>query len=198
MDESDFGTFERAFGRVSGAFRLKLKGTDLEDLARTYFRVLEGYRLDEVLAAGKTCIASQRTFPKAAEWLAALASTGDRDVVCPPDCRQLSAAEVDERRDADERHYNGEACACLLCQSAGVADRPLRFVPTLWSDGTEERAFNPRRKVVEIVGHWAHGDELARWYRAREDFYGHARRVTVRYPHLLPPPLREREPGEEG
>ena len=196
MDEPDFGTFERAFGRVSSAFRLKLKDTEQSDLARTYFRVLEGYRLDEVLAAGKTCLQKHRHFPRPAEWLEALASTSRGDAAaCPPDRRQVSVAELEERAQAEGQQYRGAPCDCLLCQSAGVTDRELRFVPSLMGD-EEERAFNPRRHLVEIVGHWAHGEELGRWYAARDRFYLQARRATVRFPHLLR--LVDREPGQEG
>ena len=73
-------------------------------------------------------------------------------------------------------------------------DRPLRFVPTRDGD-TEARAFNSRRNVVEIVGHWAHGDELARYYAAQAAFYAlrhHGPRVRA----LIA--LVARDPGEEG
>ena len=88
------------------------------------------------------------------------------------------------------------------CQAAGVSDRPLRFVPTLVGE-EEERAFNPQRQRVEMVGHWAHGEELRRWYEAREACYALWRRAAVKYPHLVGRGMamvvtREREPGEEG
>ena len=69
MTESDFGTFERAFGRVCGAFRLRFKANEAEDLTRTYFRLLEPYPLDRVLLAGKQCMSTSRKFPLAADWV---------------------------------------------------------------------------------------------------------------------------------
>jgi hypothetical protein len=87
---------------------------------------------------------------------------------------------------------------------ANVDHEPLRFVPTLTPDGLrEERAFNPTRHVIETCGHWAHGDELARWYAAKTQFASLSDRPTVnglrmdRLVHLVSK-VTEREPGEEG
>jgi hypothetical protein len=81
--------------------------------------------------------------------------------------------------------------------TAGVTDRELRFVPTLVEDHSrEERAFHPRRRRLEVTGHWAHGDELARWYVAREAFFARApRRGPLARVLAL---VGTREPGEEG
>jgi hypothetical protein len=191
MDESDYGTFERAFGRASGAFRVKFRNTSEQtDLSRTYFRALESFRLDLVLHAFKTCLAKCRTFPKIVDVLAVLEPP---TATCPPDRRQMSVDEAAEHWRATLARYHDDPCGCLLCQAAGVTDRPLRFVPTV-VDGQEERAFNPTRKVVEVVGHWAHGEELRQWYETQEAFGAKLRVVTKKYPHLA----FQREPGQEG
>ena len=70
----------------------------------------------------------------------------------------------------------------------------MRFVPTHATFDTYERAWDRRRKVVQIVGHWAHGAELARWYEARAAFYACAPKRLRRTLALI----GEREPGEEG
>jgi len=207
MTETDFGTFERAFGRVSGAFRLKLKPSELEDLTRTYFRVLEAYSLDEVLQAGKQCLTKYRTFPKPADWLSELAAD-TRGTPGAAECRHMGSAELEEHERAERVRYADHPCLCSECCRAGVDDRPIRFVPTLFGD-VEERAFNPRRKVVQIVGHWAHGEELARWYAARDRFFALAPAGVVRlfrgrdrrsFADRIEAIYRrgDREPGEEG
>ena len=171
MTESDFGTFERAFGRVCGAFRLRFKATEAEDLTRTDVRLLEPYPLDRVLLAGKQCMTTSRKFPLAADWVAAVAALTDST---PSDVRQMSTDELDEHEAAERARWDGQpykASLCVACVRANVDDQPLRFVPTHATVTEDERAFNPRRKHVQTVGHWAHGEELLRWYVARAAFY---------------------------
>ncbi len=200
MTDFDFLKFTQAFGRVITAFRIKLTGSEREELTRTYFKILDAHAIDDVIAAGKRCIEKMRTFPKAADWLAELAQT--QTATCPPDRRTMRVDEADELARATALRYDDQPCLCAACCRAGVDDRSLRFVPSEFSPDELERAFNPRTSRVEVVGHWAHGEELARWYLARETFYGLARRA--------PRPLfdavavlvgdngREREVGEEG
>jgi hypothetical protein len=192
MTESDFGTFDRAFRRVCGAFRLRLKATELEDLTRTYFRILDAHPLDRVLLAGKACMTRGHKFPLAADWIDVLTTP---DGVAPPDVRQMSTVELAEHDAAERARWEGEPCVCVACVRANVDHRPLRFVPTHATFDTDERAFNPYRKVVQIVGHWAHGEELVRWYTARDAFYACVpRRLRRRLRQLV----AVREPGMEG
>lgn len=208
MTETDFGTFDRAFGRVCGAFRLKLKPSDAEELTRTYFRVLEPFPLEEVLLAGKKCLAKHRKFPPAADWIAEL--TAPRATTpAGADVRQMGAFELEEYERAERLRYEDEPCGCADCLQAGVDHRLLRYVPTLIG-GIEERALNPHRKAVQVVGHWAHGEELRRWYEARDRFFALApagiarlfrrrdRRVfTERVDDIYRTPTAIREPGED-
>jgi hypothetical protein len=87
-------------------------------------------------------------------------------------------------------------CTCVPCIRAGVSGWPLRFVPSHFDDGSEERAFNPVRGVVQLLGHWAHGDELAAWYASRDAAHAACPRGPLR--SALSTLLAEREPGEEG
>lgn len=187
MDASDYGTFETAFKRLSSALRLKITGG--EDLPRTYFKLLEEYPLDRVLHAGRTCGRNRVTFPKPAEWIAAIEVPE-----APPDVRQMTIDELAERDRAADLRYRDNLCGCRECARAGVDDQEIRYVPTLLFTDEYERAYEPRRKRIEIAGHWAHGEELARWYTARAACLALARR---KYPKLLKL-LRTREPGEEG
>jgi len=191
MTDADFGTFDRAFRRVAVAFRLRIRTAELDELSRTYFKVLDAAPLDDVLAAGKSCLASCRTFPKVAEWLQWLP---DR-VPIAADLRVMATPERLEYARAESLRYEDLPCACVLCVEAGVADRPLRFVPDDVG-GALDRAIDTERNRIVVTGHWAHGDELARWYLARAAFFACAPRRSPLARALLA--LVAREPGEEG
>jgi hypothetical protein len=207
MTDDDREPFDRVFRRLALAFRLRLKPEALDDLAGAYFHVLKSHPLDVVLTAGQTCLRQGRVFPKPAQWLAELTRG---EVGAPPDVRIMSMVEAAEYVRAERLHYDDDPCACLLCQSARI-ERPLRFVPDYTDDGRPEQAFCPLKNRVVVAGHWAHGDELVRWYIARDAFFGlggpagaHIK-VLRRYGFIYTPPpgapylqLSEREPGMEG
>jgi hypothetical protein len=200
VTDFDSATFEKAFGHVLTAFRVKLPVSEKEELTRTYFKILDAHAIDEVIAAGKRCIEKLKRFPMAADWLGELAYTAAP--ACPADRRTMHAAEADDLARATALCFEDEPCGCVQCDAAGVTDRPLRFVPTELGPDEYERAFNLRTGKVEIVGHWAHGDELHRWYAARDVFFALRRRA----PRTLFDALAvivgevvgEREPGMEG
>jgi len=195
MTDFDFATFEKAFGRLTVAFRLKLKAPERDDLARTYFKSLDAHPIDAVIAAGKRCVEQCRVFPKVADWLHEL---GTADLpACPPDQRYMAVDEADALEYAAAVRYEADPCGCEACVAAGVDHRPLRFVPSTIENLGFERAFNPRRNKVEVVGHWAHGAELARWYAARAVFMTR----TGKAPRALAQAVAAiigREPGMEG
>ena len=202
MTDLDRPQFELAFRRMATVFRLRLKPAELDDLTGAYFKLLDRAPLTDVLAAGKACLSASKTFPKPAEWLHALPH-----VVydLPADARWMTAFELDEQARAERLRYDDDPCPCVDCVQAGVSDRPLRYVPTVFAD-TEAKAFNSRRNKLEVVGHWAHGEELRSWYAAREAFFG----LAAKFPGLLKLLRRRerkatlalvaatREPGEEG
>jgi hypothetical protein len=195
MTDFDFAKFETAFGRVLTAFRVKLQTKERDDLTRTYFKILDAHAIDDVIAAGKRCIEKLRTFPKAVDWLDALGHTAVN--TCPADRRSMSVDEADELARAVALRFEDHPCLCSECCRAGVDDRPLRFVPSSFGPEELERAFNPRTGKVEIVGHWAHGEELARWYEHRGAFQGLAQKA----PRTLYDAVRVivgRDPGMEG
>jgi hypothetical protein len=192
MTEADFGTFDRAFRRVVGAFRLKVKPGEVEELTRTYFRILDA-PLDDVLAAGKTCLATSRKFPKPAEWLAALPAA---PVAARADLRVMGTPERLEYARAEGLRYEDVPCGCLLCQEADVTDRPLRFVPDEVL-GVFDKAIDTARNRTVVTGHWAHGAELVRWYAARDLFFASAPRRGP-MARVLAFIGGEREPGEDG
>jgi hypothetical protein len=206
MDHQDQPTFDRAFRRLVGAFRLRLSAGQLAELSTTYFRVLEGYPLDRALFVGKQLLETYTRMPYPAEWLSACARPDAPAGAPDAHQRWMTTSELDERAQADAWKYAAAPCACRDCLDAGVSDQPLRYVPTDLDATTYETAWDSRRGVVQIAGHWAHGDELARWYAARRACFAHAHRRGI--------PLRRvlerdddggavlvsvsREPGEEG
>jgi hypothetical protein len=191
MTAPEYATFDRAFGRVLGAFRVKVNTGERDELARTYFRILEPFDLDDVIDAGRRCIERSKKFPLVADWLLEL---GGRVVPALPfDVRAMSITEADELAEAARAFYTGPVCAFDCCRGIG---RPIRFVPTLADSGVEERAMHPHRQRVEVVGHWAHGDELVRWYDARAACFASARTSPRLVRRVLA--LVAREPGEEG
>jgi hypothetical protein len=207
MTDDDRDRFDQAFRRVAAAFRLKLKADALDDLAGVYFQLLKSHPLDVVLAAGQTCLRQRRSFPKPAEWLSVLTHN---EVGAPPDVRVMTMIEAGEYVRAERLHFDDEPCGCLLCRAAGTSELRQRFVPDFADDGRTEKAFCPPKTRVVVVGHWAHGDELARWQRARDAFFalaidkGHAGMIR-RFGFVYTPPahaphlsLVEREPGMEG
>jgi len=185
MLDSDFGTFESAFRRFSSAFRLKAKPADFDELTRLYFKLLSHAPLDAVLSAGRRLLETSRTFPKPAEWLAALSEMAPA-AAAGADVRVMSEDEARDYTRAELLRYQDDGCFCLLCQDAGVTHRFLRFVPEFTDDGRDARAWHPGKGHVVTVGHWAHGDELARWYEARDHCLANWPR---RFTRALPPVL---------
>jgi hypothetical protein len=187
MDAADYGTFETAFKRLSSALRFKPSDKDGE-LPRTYFRLLMEHPLAAVLDAARACARTRVAFPKPAEWIAAIETPA-----APPRVRQMPVDELAERDRAARLRYRDAPCRCADCCQAGVDDLAIRYVPTELLTGEPEVAYDARRQRTEVVGHWAHGEELRRWYEAHAVVIQKA----VRFPRLVAV-VASREPGEEG
>lgn len=198
MDAEDRPRFSQAFRRMTNAFRVRLKGDALDELELTYFKILSAARIDDVLEAGKVCLATRRTFPKAAEWLQALPA-GDDSASDKPDVRVMSTEEASEYLRAERLRYEDTPCDCLSCQIAAVTHLPRRFVPDVTDDGRDERAVCQAKNAIVTVGHWAHGEELLRWYAARDAFYAQGGATFLKPNRLgftyVPPPNAPRAPG---
>ena len=206
MTDDDRPDFDRAFKRIALSFRTRMRADALDDLTSVYFRGLAEYPLRDVMTASDICLRQQRRFPKLADWREVIARS---QVGAPPDVRVMTTIEASEYVRAERCHYDDDPCDCLLCRMLPHELR-RRFVPDFTDDDREERAFCPPKNRVVVVGHWAHGDELARWHAARDAFFalaidrGHAK-VLRKLGFLYRPPahaprlsLVEREPGMEG
>jgi len=198
MTTDDRPAFNGAFKRLALTFRMKMRPAELENLSDTYFRLLESYSLHDVVAAGNALLHTHRRFPKPLDWSEAITRT---QIGAPADVRVMSVPEATEYVRAERLHYDDDPCDCLLCQALPNAIR-RRFVPDFTDDDREEKAFCPPKNRTVVVGHWAHGNELARWYAARDRFFGapglsvvHAN-VLRRFGFVYQPPARE--PGQEG
>jgi hypothetical protein len=202
MDSSDNGPFERAFKRVSGAFAKGWKPGEFDTTNKAYFDALRHLPIDRVIEGAERAIRTRTRFPKVAEWLADVGPSTTPGTA-PPGMRYMGESERDAHARAAALRWRDDPCPCLDCQAAGVADRPLRFVPTL-EDGGEAKAFNARRNAVEVVGHWAHGEELRRWYAAHDACMAaapppirRALRLVMVAENVVDAMVREREPGED-
>jgi hypothetical protein len=190
MQEADFDTFERAFRRLAGVFRVRLTEQQLMHLMQSYFRILNRFSLDAVVTGGRQCAETRQTFPKPTDWIAAMprGQHSRRE-----DVAAMSETEAREYRRAELAHYQDPPCPCAHCQEAGVTHRFLRFVPERTDDDRDCQLHDPILNRTVIAGHWAHGEELRRWYAAKDAFYGNWQRLPARMRIRLP----FREPGED-
>lgn len=195
MTSEDRPTFEHAFNRIAKTFRLKLSDERRAELCRSYFELFSGAKLDDVVTAGETCLRRCKTFPKPVEWFAALPATV-KDTT--PELRRMTVTEAQEWTRAERNRWNGDPCTCFLCQDAGVTERLLRFVPEFTDDDREIRVFHPILNRAVVQGHWAHGDELRRWYVAKDAFFSSAPAFIGKLVPLSGVVPIAREPGEEG
>jgi hypothetical protein len=182
--ESDSAAFETALKRLSGGLQRKWKPDEWRGTVEIYFDALKHADLADVLSAIPTLQARSR-WPKVGDWIALLpvraVVTGER-IMRPP--------EAAEYLRAHRLHWFDEPCGCPLCFAAGVSDKPLRFVPD--ADG-DARAYHPTFGRVVTTGHWAHGDELRRWYVAKAACF-----ASAPAPYRRALALVLREPGQEG
>lgn len=194
MFDSDFDAFESAFKRLSGVYAWKGKPSEMHARMREYFDGLRVAPLADVLTAAQTCRDTLKHFPKIVEWRAKLPTP---DTAKPAAARWMGHDEALEYVRAERHCWHTDPCSCLACQAAGVEDRPLRYVPEFDRDDHEIEVWCGLKHEMVVAGHWAHGDELARWYA------GHARWLAAfaalkPYAKVLTFIGAEREPGEEG
>lgn len=183
MTPQDYDAFSLEFRRISSALGgYKIAPSELEAKIDAYFTVLKGFSLDDVKAKADVWLQTQTKMPKPAEWAAVVVRHAvDLDVMPEREARDWRAAE--------QSRWEGPPCGCQSCVEAGVNEKPLRFVP---DDG---KAVEPLSKRLVNRGHWAHGFELFRYYKAKADFYNRCVELGLKGDVLAPKP--KRKPFEE-
>lgn len=131
---------------------------------KVYAKAFRRFSLAQVSAGADAWLARGKFFPKPAEWIDAMPK--QRASVEIP---AMTTPEAEDYRRAERLRYEDAPCVCIACKQADVTEKALRFVPTYDADGQERRMRDGDRIVT--AGHWAHGRELAGWYRAKADFY---------------------------
>lgn len=177
MTDHDLTAFAETFGTLRGVFALRGDADELRRVMGLYFKALRRFPLGAVIAGSSIWMERGQRFPKPADWIGAIPR---REKITLP---EMSHDEAEEYLRAEGLHYEDEPCRCLLCKAAGVDHRFLRYVPDV--DDTDR---DVRMKIgdrVVVRGHWAHGDQLQRWYIAREKFraqwqaYGQAKSMPA-------------------
>lgn len=180
MTSDDLPGFHEVFRSLQRVFPLRGSETDLDRLVADYFRSLRRFGLPDVKAAADHWLAHGTKFPKPAEWIAAVPRRPVTD-----EARQMSRDEAQEHRRAELMAFEDQPCLCAECVRAGVDEKPLRFVPEFDGDDREVKAFSPLSQRLVTAGHWAHGEELARWYDSRATFYAKFIEWTGARPDLV-------------
>lgn len=143
-------------------FNMRGGESELQEMAAGYLRVLRRFTIGQVRAAAQHIEAHNERFPKPVEWVKAIPHQQSADVPVMP----VDVATEYER--AERLAWEDEPCNCFACRLAGVDHKFLRFVPDYGDDDRDVRMKFGTRVVVR--GHWAHGEELKRWYEARDRY----------------------------
>lgn len=163
MTDQDYEAFGKEFKRLSAALEpFKQSPEQLNSRIDAYFHALKKLPLSVVTAKADEWLKREKKFPVPAQWVSVIVHTAvELPVLTPREAQEWQAAE--------RQGWESEPCDCPRCVSAGVSEKPARFVPEFDREDRDVKARIGDRIVT--VGHWAHGDELARWYTARAAFW---------------------------
>jgi len=163
MTEADYPVFMGEFDRLHAALAgYRSKPDEARAKADAYFHAMKHLSLSDVTAKADAWLQRESKMPKPVEWASVRISRGvEMPTFTPREEREYLRAEA--------LHYEDAPCGCPLCFQAGVSDKPIRFVPDFTPDDRDDRVRIGERIVTR--GHWSHGVELARYYKARADFW---------------------------
>jgi hypothetical protein len=190
VQDGDLFAFLAIFRDLLQMFPKRLDDSDVDKLAKGYFAALRRFTIPQIQAGADVWVQRGKFFPKPAEWRESI----PRTVSAATALVELGGADAAEYLDAERKAWEGEPCDCRACRDAGVSHRFLRYVPESDENGIEARGLISTRTVVR--GHWAHGEELARWYVAKEKFWADFRALVTRLsmPKTCVQPEPEAEP----
>lgn len=164
MTDAEMFQFLDTFRSLRRVFPLRGDAHDDQDRGASYFKALRKWPLRDLQAGADRWLQIGKHFPKPAEWIDAIPK---QRVVA--EVVTLEPFQAAEWLAAERRVWEDSPCGCSHCRAAMVDQKPLRFVPEFNADGTDRRVLLGDRVVT--AGHWAHGTELAAYYRAKEEFY---------------------------
>lgn len=180
--------FLAIFRELLKVFPKRLDDHDETQLAKAYFAALRRFTIPQIQAGADVWVQRGKFFPKPVEWRECI----PRDVAASVALVELTPVDAAEYLDAERKAYEGEPCDCRACRDAGVSHRFLRYVPESDDAGIDLKGLIGTRVVVR--GHWAHGEELARWYVVKEQFWTDFRALVSR----LSMPREVAAPGSQG
>ena len=164
MTEQDVFGFTALVKRLAAVFRVRTDTEDFKLLTSSYYRALSRQHLADLERGADAWIAGQQKFPKPLEWVQAI-----------PRLRapmpEMTHAQAIEYHEAERLFFEREPCHCDECVTYGCDWKPQRFVPEFTVDGRDRQILDPLRGKTVTAGHWAHGAELAGYYRAKGEFY---------------------------
>lgn len=203
MQDSELFAFMETFGSVQRIFPLRGESHELRQVGASYFKALRRFPLRAVQDGAEVWINQGKRFPKPAEWVESIPK---RAAVSPLTALSDEAARAWLR--AESLKWEDAPCSCQACVAAGISAKPLRFVPEVDARGMDAKALIGDRAVV--TGRWIHGQELARWYVAKDAFWNrmlemfgadspqHARKVKRTFEQRMKEIFREPPRTDQG
>lgn len=163
MTSSELAAFAEIFNGLARILMVRrFEDGERERTLSDYFKALRGFPLEGVRGAAETLAQRAKHFPKPVEWIEAIPRVDHY-----ADVPFMARHEASEHRRAHVMGYEDEPCSCQSCRQAEVSHLPLRFVPEFDSDDRPMLVKDMDGKRVVTAGHWAHGQELRRWYDAK-------------------------------
>ena len=173
MQDGELFAFMAMFRDLLGVFPKRLDEHEIGTLSKAYFQALRRFSIPELQAGADAWTQRGKFFPKPAEWREAI----PRMAVVAAALVPLTPVDAAEYLDAERRQYEGDPCSCRRCVSAGVDHRFTRYVPEADEHGRDLRGLIGERAVVR--GRWLHGDDLKRWYEARDSFMAKFQQIAA-------------------
>lgn len=167
MTSYDLAAFTEIFDNVARVLiSRRMDDAERSQTLSAYFKALRAYSIESVKGGAEAVLATAKHFPKPVEWIEAMPRRSGQ----PADVPVMFENEARIWRAAEAAFWEKAPCPCSLCVAANVEWKPLRFVPEFDEYDRERKVFDQGRNRVVTAGHWAHGAELAGYYRARGEY----------------------------
>jgi hypothetical protein len=171
MTSYDLAAFQETFDNLARVLiSRRMDDGERSQTLSAYFKALRAYSIESVKGGAESLLATAKHFPKPVEWIEAMPRRSGQ----PADVPIMFENEARIRREAEAVFWERDPCGCSLCVAAQVDWKPLRFVPEFDDFDCERKVFDQGRNKVVTAGHWAHGAELAGYYRARGEYLSRA------------------------